>query len=106
MEVDSDCESIHPKWKLHNKIETLNLAEMNPPEGQGQGEPGAQGLRLIIQACQRLYPQQPNPLQVQGGLTGPSEKSFLKFWTGPTKSEFFFKKFTEDSTLPNKKVKV
>ena len=37
---------------------------MNPPEVQGQGEPGAQGLRLIIQACQRLYPQQPNPLQV------------------------------------------
>ena len=39
--------------------------EMNPPEGQqSQGDPGAQGLRLIIQACQKLYPQQPNPLQV------------------------------------------
>ena len=38
---------------------------MNPPEGQqSQGDPGAQGLRLIIQACQKLYPQQPNPLQV------------------------------------------
>ena len=49
---------------LRTEVETLNLPEMNPPEGQGQGEPGAQGLRLIIQACQRLYPQQPNPLQV------------------------------------------
>ena len=61
---DSDCESMHQNENVFKNFEILNLPEMNPPEGQGQGEPGAQGLRLIIQACQRLYPQQPNPLQV------------------------------------------
>ena len=31
----------------------------------GEGDAGgAQGLRLIIQACHRLYPEQKNPLQV------------------------------------------
>ena len=81
------------------KIETLNLPDMNPPEGQGQGEPGAQGLRLIIQGCQRLYPQQPNPLQVQGGLTEPSEKSMELV---PPRAKKI-NKFTKDSNIPNKK---
>ena len=66
-ESESDCDSDSESMKKMKVIltnELLNLPEMNPPEGQGQGEPGAQGLRLIIQACQRLYPQQPNPLQV------------------------------------------
>ena len=67
-ECDDYCESVHQnESNFRKEVEPLNLPEMNPPEGQGQGqgEQGAQGLRLIIQACQRLYPQQPNPLQVQ-----------------------------------------
>jgi len=60
---------------------------MNPPEGQGQGEPGAQGLRLIIQACQRLYPQQPNPLQVTAvvkyWLGGPDPLDYISMFANP-----------------------
>ena len=71
---EAKCESDNNSFQRWQKKVSLkyyfifdiaDFFEMNPPEGQqSQGDPGAQGLRLIIQACQKLYPQQPNPLQV------------------------------------------
>ena len=68
---ESDKKSYFRNWqkkvslKYNFIFDIADFFEMNPPEGQqSQGDPGAQGLRLIIQACQKLYPQQPNPLQV------------------------------------------